>query len=172
MRVLYVKPSLVYPRTSGHDVYCYYMMKGMADLGAEVSLLTAERTEPAAVDGIALAFCGQLSDDPSAPAAKLTWAQERFRSFWGVSHGQIASVRETARAVGADVVVAFGLPALPYLAGAERTLRVWAMADEWIYHHMSQVQILDRSSWHHVRSAIIKGAYERAYRRMVASRDA
>jgi glycosyltransferase involved in cell wall biosynthesis len=65
------------------------------------------------------------------------------------------------------VVVAFGLPALPYLAGAGKALRVWAMADEWIYHHLSQVQITDRSSWHHFRSAVIKGAYERAYRSMV-----
>jgi glycosyltransferase involved in cell wall biosynthesis len=167
MRVLYVKPSLVYPRTSGHDVYCYYMMKGMADEGAEVALLTAEPTQPAAVAGIPLLHNGQLSDDPAAPLPKLTWAQERFRSFWGVTPGQIASIRETVAAIRADVVVAFGLPALPYLAGAGNALRVWAMADEWIYHHLSQVQITDRSSWHHFRSAVIKGAYERAYRSMV-----
>jgi glycosyltransferase involved in cell wall biosynthesis len=41
------------------------------------------------------------------------------------------------------------------------------MADEWTYHHLSQVRITDRSSWHHVRSAVIKGAYERAYRSLV-----
>lgn len=167
MRVLYVKPSLVYPRTSGHDVYCYYMMKGMADLGAEIGLLTAEPVSPAAVDGVRLVHCAQLTDDPSAPKPNLTWAQERFRSFWGVTPGQIASIRDTVAAIRADVVVAFGLPALPYLAGAGNALRVWAMADEWIYHHLTQVQVTDRSTWHHVRSAVIKGAYERAYRSMV-----
>ncbi len=167
MRVLYVKQSLVYPRTSGHDVYCYYMMKGMAAQGADVGLLTSEPTAPAAVEGISLVHCAQLTDDPSAPAPQLTWAQERFRSFWGVTPGQIASIRETVAAIKADVVVAFGLPALPYLAGAGNALRVWAMADEWIYHHLTQVQVTDRSTWHHLRSAVIKGAYERAYRSMV-----
>ena len=167
MRVLYVKPSLVYPRTSGHDVYCYYMMKGMAGQGADVALLTAEPTSPAAVEGIPLVHCAQLSDDLSAPTPKLTWAQERFRSFWGVTPGQIDSIRRTVDAIRADVVIAFGLPALPYLAGAGPALRVWAMADEWMYHHLSQVQMTDRASWHHLRSAVIKGAYERAYRSMV-----
>ena len=167
MHVLYVKHALVYPRTSGHDVYCYYMMKGMAELGADVSLLTVEPTTPAAIEGIPVAFSGQLSDVPPAHPARLTWAQERFRSFWGVSHGHIESVRATAERLKADVVVAFGLPALPFLAGAEHSIRVWAMADEWIYHHLTQVQLTDRSTWHHVRSAVIKGAYERAYRSLV-----
>jgi len=167
MRLLFVKPSLVWPRTSGHDVYCYYMMKALAELGAEVSLLTADETDPRAVEGIPLAFCGRLADQPPTRPLRLSWLQERFRSFWGVSPGQIESVRKTAEACRADVVVAFGLPALPYLAGVDKALRVWAMADEWMYHHLSQVQILDRTTWHHVRSAAIKGAYERAYRRLV-----
>ena len=167
MRVLYVKPALVYPRTSGHDVYCYYMMKGMAELGAEVSLLTAEKTHPAAVEGIALVHCGQLSQDPPQRPLQLTWAQERFRSFWGATPGQIDSVRRTTESLSADVVVAFGLPALPFLGGVDRALRVWAMADEWVYHHLSQVQLTNRSTWHHVKSAAIKGAYERAYRSRV-----
>jgi len=167
MRLLFVKPSLVWPRTSGHDVYCYYMMKALAELGAEVSLLTAERTDPRAVDGIPLAFSGQLSNDPPPQPLKLPWLQERFRSFWGVSPAHIESVRKTAADLKSDVVIAFGLPALPYLAGATSSLRVWAMADEWVYHHLTQVQFADRATWHHLKSAAIKGAYERAYRKLV-----
>jgi len=167
MRLLFVKPSLVFPRTSGHDVYCYFMMKGLAELGATVSLLTASPTAPEAVEGVKLEFCGQLADDPPAHPIKLTWLQERFRSFWGTSPGQIASVRDTAERLRADVVIAFGLPALPYLAGVEKPLRVWAMADEWVYHHLTQVQLTDRTTWHHLKSAVIKGAYERAYRSLV-----
>ena len=167
MRVLFVKPSLVWPRTTGHDVYCYYMMKGLADLGAQVSLLTAAETDPRAVEGIALVSCDRLTDQAPAQSPKLSWLQERFRSFWGVSEAHIDSVRRTAEASRADVVVAFGLPALPYLAGVTRALRVWAMADEWVYHHLSQVQVTDKATWHHLKSAAIKGVYERAYRPLV-----
>jgi glycosyltransferase involved in cell wall biosynthesis len=167
MRLLFVKPSLVFPRTSGHDVSCYYIMKSLAEQGATVSLLTASPTAADAVEGIKLEFCGQLTDDPPAHPIKLTWLQERFRSFWGTSPGQIASVRDTAERLRADVVIAYGLPALPYLAGLERPLRVWAMADEWVYHHLTQIQLTDRTTWHHLKSAVIKGAYERAYRPLV-----
>ena len=168
IRVLFVKPELAWPRTSGHDVYCYYMMKGLAALGAEVSLATVTEIDPRAIEGIALAHRARLSDaTPAGTAMRLTWLQERYRSFWGVSHGEIESVRTLARDWQADVVVAFGLPALPFLAGVDSAVRVWAMADEWVYHHLSQVSLTDRSSWHHFRSAAIKGVYERAYRSMV-----
>ena len=167
MRVLFVKPSLVYPRTSGHDVYCYFMMKGIAAEGAEVALLTAEPTDPKAVEGIKLLFCGQLDSVEPAQPRQLSYLQERFRSFWGVSQAQLESVRRTTERLKADVVVAFGLPALPYLAGVDGAVRVWAMADEWVYHHLTQTHLTDRSSWHHLKSAAIKGAYERAYRKMV-----
>jgi glycosyltransferase involved in cell wall biosynthesis len=168
MRVLFIKPALVYPRTSGHDVYCYFMMKGLAALGAEVALATVAKTDPAAVEGMNLVYCGQLSEEETAATRpKLTWLQERFRSFWGVSWGQIQSVRDLTSTLKADVVVAFGLPALPFLAGVEGALRVWAMADEWVYHHLTQVHLTDRTSWHHLKSALIKGAYERAYAPLV-----
>ena len=167
MRLLFVKPALVWPRTSGHDVYCYYMMKALAGLGADVSLLTAAETDPRAVEGITLSFCGRLSDEAPASPARLPWMQERFRSFWGVSHAQIESVRRTAQTTRAEAVIAFGLPALPYLAGVDNAVRVWAMADEWIYHHLSLIHLTDRATWHHLKTAVIKGAYERAYCRLV-----
>src|SRR5437762_3110674 len=97
MRLLFVKPALVWPRTSGHDVYCYHMMKALAEEGAEVSLATVEETDPRAVDGVRLAHLARL--DQTLPAgstsrASLTRVQERFRSFWGVSHAHIESVRK------------------------------------------------------------------------------
>src|SRR5262245_65301624 len=115
MRVLYVKSALAWPRTSGHDVYCYYMMKSMAELGADVSLATGTPVDPRAVEGVRLAYCAPLVADGPAPPAKLTRLQERFRSFWGVTHEQMAAVRAAATATNADVVIAFGLNALPYL---------------------------------------------------------
>jgi len=41
------------------------------------------------------------------------------------------------------------------------------MADEWIYHHLSLVRASDRTTWRHVKSAAIKGLYERAYAPLV-----
>src|SRR5262245_43214968 len=165
MRLLFVKPALVWPRTSGHDVYCYYMMKALAEEGAEVSLATIDETDPRAVEGIRLAHCRRLADSlpPGVSPKPLPWLQERFRSFWGVSHAHIESMRALAAEWRADVIVAFGLNALPFLGGVDRTVRVWAMADEWVYHHLTLVKPLDRSTWRHVKAAAIKGLYERAY---------
>jgi glycosyltransferase involved in cell wall biosynthesis len=170
MRLLFVKPSLAWPRTNGHDVYCYHMMKALAEEGATISLATSAVMDPRAVDGFTLDSYDHLAAVtlPSAPPPlRLTRSQERFRSFWGVDPAHIQAVRVLAEARRADVVIAFSLPALPFLGGVDRALRVWAMADEWVYHHLSQVQIADRSTWHHVKWALIKGAYERAYASLV-----
>jgi hypothetical protein len=117
MRLLFVKPALAWPRTNGHDLQCYYMMKALAEEGADVSLATIEVTDPRAVEGIRLGHYAQL--DRNLPpgtkgAASLTYLQERFRSFWGVEKGHIESVRRLAAEWRADVVIAFGLPALPF----------------------------------------------------------
>src|SRR5262245_57853725 len=139
MHVLFVKPSLNWPRTTGHDVYCYYMMKGLFDLGVRLSFATVDKLDARAIEGIGLTLCGPLSEwaRSSGRRATLTSLQERFRWFWGISRADIASVRSIAAKCQADVVVAFGLSALPFLAGVDRAVRVWAMADEWVYHHLS-----------------------------------
>ncbi len=170
MRLLFVKHELVWPRTSGHDVYCYYMMKALAEQGAEVSLATIALTSPRAVEGVRLAQCRQLSDTlptGAVPRKSLTYVQDRFRSFWGVSEANIESVRAIAEETRADVVIAFGLLALPFLGGVDHAVRVWAMADEWVYHHLTLISPFDRSTWHHLKSAFIKGVYERAYSPLV-----
>jgi len=170
MRLLFVKPALAWPLTNGHDLQCYYMMKALAEEGAEVSLATVQPTDPRAVEAIRLAYCAQLESNlPSGTqaSASLTYLQERFRSFWGVEKGHIESVRRLAREWRADVVIAFGLPALPFLGGVDKAVRVWGMADEWVYHHLTLVRLSDRSTWHHFKSAAIKGVYERAYAPLV-----
>ncbi len=170
MRLLFVKPSLGWPRSTGHDVYCYHMMKSLGELGAEISLVTVEELDPRAIEGIRLAFLGRLSNDVhhgTHPSWHLTPLQERFRSFWGVSDGQIESVHQAAVACNADVVIAFALPTLPLLAGVRGALRVWAMLDEWVYHHLSQVSLTRPKFWINLKEAVIKGLYEQAYRPLV-----
>ena len=60
-------------------------------------------------------------------------------------------------------MVVVGLNVLPYLAGVSGPLRVWYAADEWAWHHLSQVRLLRPSTWGNVKEAAVKGLYERAY---------
>jgi len=169
MRFLFVKHSLAWPRTSGHDVHGFYMMKALASLGAEVSLATVRAPCAEALDGFRPAALHQLSEEErnGRTPLGLTWLQERYRRYWGIRTEAIASVGSAAEAGRADAVVAVGLDVLPYLAGVGRARRIWYAADEWVHHHVSQMKILDRASWGHLHEAAVKGAYERAYARCV-----
>lgn len=170
MRILFVKESLAWPRSSGHDVHGFYMMKALAELGHEVALVTAEEPVPEAVAGLPLAMRCTLEAGAGGPVAadgaaapRLTFLQERYRSYWGVHPDRIGRVRWVADEFRADAVVAVGLTELPYLGAIDRPHRVWYAADEWAWHHLSQVRAVDPSSWGHLAQAAIKGLYERAY---------
>jgi glycosyltransferase involved in cell wall biosynthesis len=167
MRLLFVKESLSWPRTSGHDLYCYYPMRELARLGHEVSLLTAVPTVPEAVAGVPLvlrrAFSEVNGHADGCPPPSFTRLQERFRSYWGVATERVAAVGRTAQECGADAVIVIGLNALPYLAGVRGARRVWYAADEWAWHHLSLVQWARPSTWKELKTAAVKGLYERAY---------
>jgi polysaccharide biosynthesis protein PslH len=166
VRFLFVKELLAWPRSSGHDVHCYHMMRALAELGHEVSLLTRAPPVPDAIAGLSLAV--QRNFPPAGEHLNgrplhLTPLQERFRSYWGVPVSHIAAVGRLAEECRAEVVVVVGLNVLPYLGGVRNACRVWYAADEWAWHHLSQVRPADRNSWSNVRDALIKGLYERAY---------
>ncbi len=77
----------------------------------------------------------------------------------------VAGFAAAARDVRADVVVVSGLDVLPMLCGIDGALRVWYAADEWFWHHCSQVQVTRPSTWSELKTATVKGLYERAHRR-------
>jgi hypothetical protein len=81
MRILFVKPALVLPRTSGHDIYCYYMMKGLAELGAEVGLVTKSLPSRRRWKAFASRFVERSTISPPHNPGSL--AAGRFRSYWG-----------------------------------------------------------------------------------------
>ncbi len=167
MRLLFIKEALAWPRSSGHDVHCYHMMRALAELGHDVSLLT--RTPPAAeaLAGATLVrqrvFPSNQDSRATGTIFHLTGLQERFRSYWGIQPAHIRAVARFAEEWRADAVVVVGLNVLPYLSGVRNASRVWYAADEWVLHHLSQLRALDRGSWGNVRDALIKGLYERAY---------
>ncbi len=166
MRLLFVKEALAWPRSSGHDVHCFHMMRALAGLGHDVSLATVKRPADEAVAGLPLRSYACLSERAQAGDAEplpLSRMQERFRSYWGIDPARIRAVADAARACEADAVVVVGLNVLPYLGGVNGPLRVWYAADEWAWHHLSQVRLFQPSTWANIKQAAIKGLYERAY---------
>jgi glycosyltransferase involved in cell wall biosynthesis len=166
MRLLFVKEALAWPRSSGHDVHCFHMMRALAGLGHEVSLATVKRPADEAVAGLPLrsyACIGEATTSGESEPLLLTRMQERFRSYWGIEPAVIRAVADAAKACEADAVVVVGLNVLPFLGGVNGPLRVWYAADEWAWHHLSQVKLLHPSTWANVKQAAVKGLYERAY---------
>jgi glycosyltransferase involved in cell wall biosynthesis len=169
MRLLFVKRSLAWPRSSGHDVHTFYMMKACAELGHEVSFASVVVPEPYAVDGVNLQetirLTAPLADDPEPLSG--TWLQHRFRSFWGIEDHWVISLRQAVRRLRPHAVIVSGLDVLPFLPPLEGTVRIWYAADEWMLHHVSQLQASFASWREHARDAAIKGLYERAHRHVV-----
>jgi glycosyltransferase involved in cell wall biosynthesis len=140
------------------------MMRSLAGLGHEVALLTASDPASEAIAGLPLMLrrtFAQVPDLPGSPL-RLSRLQERFRSYWGTDPARIQAVARTAEECRADAVVVVGLNVLPYLGAVEGRLRVWYAADEWAWHHFSQVG-LRPSTWGELKQALVKGLYERAY---------
>lgn len=166
MRILFVKPGLAWPRSSGHDVHTYEMMRALAARDAEVSLLTREPAQQQALDGLSLAWRGAFSDAPQvngSPPIEMNWPQRKFSSYWGVPDEHVRKVGAVASELQADAVVAVGLGVLPYLAAVENAKRVWYAADEWALHHWTLFSASRPTTYPHLKAAAIKGLYERAY---------
>jgi glycosyltransferase involved in cell wall biosynthesis len=166
VRLLFVKESLAWPRSSGHDVHCFYMMQALARLGHDVGLLTSAEPSPQAIAGLALAMHGTfpaMGESAHGPTPRFSRFQERFRSYWGIDPTRVRAVGRVAEEFRADAVVVVGLNVLPYLGAVRDALRVWYAADEWAWHHLSQVRLEAPATWGNLRQALIKGLYERAF---------
>lgn len=176
MRLLFIKESLTWPRSTGHDVHCFHLMQAFAHLGHEVSLATVVEPPPEALQSLVLTHQFSLNADswpasqssrhaPGHPAGpvRFTYWQERYRSYWGIPSDQIRSAGRAAEACQAKVVIVVGLNVLPFLGGIRNALRVWYAADEWVLHHLALLRWNSPGSWVHVRAAAIKGLYERVY---------
>jgi len=169
MHFLFIKSDLAWPRGSGHDVHTYYMMRELGMLGHQVSLSTRAEPSQEALQGLRLTELHRWAEDEVRSAPVVTGWQERFRSYWGIENEWIHAIAHQAEECRADVVVAVGLEVLPLLAGVRRSRRVWYAADEWVWHHLSVIRLADRTTWNHLRTAIIKGLYEFSYRSVVDS---
>jgi glycosyltransferase involved in cell wall biosynthesis len=164
VRLLFAKHNLTWPRSSGHDVHTYYMMKACAALGHEVALATAVPPEPAAIDGLKLSaqYPLERSHDGRGTVPG-SWLQKRYRSYYGIPDARVAALATAAKTSRADVAIIVGLDALPYFPALTGVRRVWYAADEWVWHHLSQAKLGDPELTANLREAAIKGVYERAH---------
>jgi glycosyltransferase involved in cell wall biosynthesis len=169
VRLLFVKHSLVWPRSSGHDVHTFHMMKACGELGHEISLATVVPPEPKATEGLTLRHYVRLTApiDETSNSLTSTWLQGRFRSFWGVDDLHVLALKRAVDTQRPDAVVIVGLDALPYFPPLEGTVRIWYAADEWVLHHLSMLQLRGGQLIENLKAAAIKGLYERAHRRVV-----
>lgn len=169
-RWLFYKERFAWPRASGHDVHTFYLMQALARQGHTVSVATADPAPDAALAGLPLANRYVLSEaNPPVPPTgtfplHATKAQAKFLNYWGVNEDRVRQFAAAAADCAADVVVVSGLNVLPLLGAVAGRQRVWYAADEWVWHHLSMVKLLHRSTWTEVKHAVIKGLYERAYR--------
>lgn len=167
MTLLFLKRVLAWPRVTGHDVHAYHMMRACAAVGARVHLATGAPPAAEALEGLTLASLATLNDARPEAGPRLTGLQERFRRYYGVPSSELAVVRHLAEDRRPGAVIAVGLDALPWLAAVNGPVRVWYAADEWVWHHLTQVSPLNPRSYGELRVAAIKGLYERAFRRSV-----
>jgi glycosyltransferase involved in cell wall biosynthesis len=173
MRILFVKNSLAWPRSSGHDVHTYYMMKACAELGHQVSIATVVKPEDAALNGLShiprftLNGTNGHHAGPDVASVAGTKLQLRFRNYWGIPSERLHALQKAIQQFKADTVVVSGLDALPYFPGLTSVKRVWYAADEWVLHHLSQVRPGSHTISEDLRAAAVKGLYERAHRRVV-----
>ncbi len=164
MRFLFVKPRMAWPRSSGHDVHSYHLMNALSKRGHQLALATVTPPQGEAIAGLPLEVCHSLGDhDGDRCSSPLTGLAERYRSYWGVPTGRIAAVSHIAQEFRADCVVVVGLDVLPYLGGVRGPARIWYAGDEWIWHHLSQFRLGDRTTWGNLREAAVKGLYERSF---------
>jgi glycosyltransferase involved in cell wall biosynthesis len=170
MQLLVYKSDLAWPRRSGHDVHTYEMMRRWAGLGHAVHLAAAVKPREEALKGLQLDSLTNLPE--YVPCAKGASSRAgrlatRYARYWGIPESNIESIGCLAEALKADAVISSGLDALPLLSAVKGSIRIWYAADEWVLHHLSLVRLRDRSTWRELKVALIKGLYERSYRRLL-----
>jgi glycosyltransferase involved in cell wall biosynthesis len=162
-RILFVKRSLAFPRVTGHDVHGFELLRALQQAGCKTALATIRQPSQQSLEQLNADWYPLADGTDNQPPVRLSRWQERFRSYWGVSHETIHAVAAAGNKFDASVVVGIGLDVLPYLAGVGPREKIWYAADEWVLHHLSQIRPTQPATYGELRSAMLRGAYERAY---------
>ena len=136
-RVLFVKQSLTFPRVSGHDVHCFEFL-GRCDRPVASRACDHRPAEPTVARTTRCALVSLADGPDNQPPVRLPGWQERFRSYWGVSHQTIRAVAEAGKnSMRRPSSVSDWMPCRTCLVSARA--KIWYAADEWVIHHLSQI---------------------------------
>ncbi len=163
LRLLFIKESQSWPRSSGHDVHGYYLMQALASRGHAVSLATVVPPTDAALAGLPLASHHHLGTAASGKLPLTAW-QRRFANYYGVEESHGAALAAVLRTQTFDAVVLVSRHLLPLLSVVRGPVRVWYPADDPAWHHLSRVRFVQPRTWGETRTAGINVLYERAFR--------
>ncbi len=165
LRILFVKESQSWPRSSGHDVHGYNMMKALAARGHAVSLAAVVSPSPEALDGLPLKAVHTLDAMTTArQPLPLSALQRRFADYFGVRDGLGHALANVLDREPADVIVVVARHLLPLFAAVPGPVRVWYPADDPAWHHLTRFKPRDRKTWGELKQAAVNALYERAYR--------
>lgn len=165
LRFLFAKNQLVYPRSRGHDIRAFNMMRQLAALGHSVGLATFTRASDSALNGLRLDYRTALRERAASTSviAPLTRTQARLASYFGASLDDLRALADATREMRAEVLIGLGPDILPFMAGTSGVRRVWYAADEWVSHYCSLVKMTQPRTWGQLGTAAIWGVYERAF---------
>lgn len=173
LRLLFVKESQSWPRSSGHDVHAYYLMKSLIARGHQVSLACVHPPTPQALAGLALEAVhplgGGTSLAPGVPSRlRLSLLQRKFRDYFGVSEHLPGHLHRLVQVQCYDAVIVVARHLLPLLAclptPPRGPVRIWYPADDPLLHHLSRITLRDRSTWGELKLAALNALYVQAYR--------
>jgi len=165
LKLLFVKESQNWPRSSGHDVHGFHMMKALADRGHAVSLATVAPPTDMALAGLPLESRYVLDPQKSQGSPlRFTALQRRFTSYFGVPDGLSHSLAKILEQGGFDAVVVVARHLLPLLRVVRNSVRVWYPADDPAWHHLSRLKLLKRETWGELKLAALNGLFERSFR--------
>jgi len=99
LRILFVKTELGYPRSRGHDIRAFNMIRSMAELGHVIGLVTSTRPKDEAIKGLSLERIAVVTEGTVTPFAgrRFTRFQESLASYVGASRPKLNRVADEVR---------------------------------------------------------------------------
>ncbi|MFO0804942.1 MAG: glycosyltransferase family 4 protein [Gemmataceae bacterium] len=166
LRLLFVKQSQNWPRSSGHDVHGYHMVQALIARGHAVSLACVDAPTPEALSGLNLESRHALRSEDSASRLIDVWSawQRRFTNYFGVTDSLSGSLDSILQREPFDAVIVVARHLLPLLAVVKRGVRIWYPADDPAWHHLTRLKLLRPGTWPEAKRALANGLFERAFR--------
>jgi glycosyltransferase involved in cell wall biosynthesis len=167
MKSFFIARQFHWPLRTGSSVHAGNIMKSMAKLGHDITLITEVPIEESAaklwLKGVSIRT---LSDSNSSPGlgARFSYLQRRGSRYAGISEAWVDRVTEMVLQEEPQAVVVIGLPGLPLLAKLPESIsRCWYVADD------PQLAMWCGSEPLRLRAFFSQLAYQRIFRRSVDS---